>query len=184
MPLIDIPETTVAPADGPVDTRTELARCHADCVGWALACCGFDRAEAEDVLQASYLKVLDGRAVFSGRSTFRTWLFGVIRRTAAEHRRRGFVRRLVRLTPAHDERAVTAEPAALDALVAREGLDELRRALQRLPLRQRQVLHLVFQQSLTIQGAAAVLGVSLGSARTHYERGKARLRALLAGERE
>lgn len=66
----------------------ELARLHADCYGWALACCGRRPADAREVLQAAYLKVLDGRAKFAGRSSFRTWLFGVIRRTAAEERRR------------------------------------------------------------------------------------------------
>ena len=72
----------------PSDLETELTRCHAAALGWALACCRFDRDLAHDVLQASYLKVVDGRARFEGRSAFRTWLFGVIRRTASEHRRR------------------------------------------------------------------------------------------------
>jgi RNA polymerase sigma-70 factor (ECF subfamily) len=34
---------------------------------------------------------------------------------------------------------------------------------------------------MTIEEASEVLGISLGSARTHYERGKSRLRALLNG---
>jgi RNA polymerase sigma-70 factor (ECF subfamily) len=42
------------------------------------------------------------------------------------------------------------------------------------------VLHLVFYQDLSISEAAVIMGVSLGSARTHYERGKARLRELLS----
>ncbi len=69
------------------DLRPELERHHSAAFGWAMHCCGRDRAEAEDVLQMSYLKILEGRAVFGGRSSFKTWLLGVVRRTASERRR-------------------------------------------------------------------------------------------------
>jgi RNA polymerase sigma-70 factor (ECF subfamily) len=152
-------------------------------VGWALACCRYDKTEAEDVLQASYLKVLDGHAVFSGRSTFRTWLFGVIRRTAAEHRRRSVLRRLVRVSPSLWAALTDSSPVALDELVRADENERLRSALCKLSLRQRQVLHLVFQQDLTIEAAAGVMEISVGSARTHYARGKARLLDLLQSDR-
>src|SRR5436305_1404383 len=77
------------------EIQRSLAELHPASAGWALSCCRWDREEAEEVLQVAYLKILDGRARFGGRSSFRTWLFGVIRRTAAEQRR-GRTRRPVR----------------------------------------------------------------------------------------
>src|SRR2546430_1221925 len=77
----------------PADLTAKLEELHAAAFGWALSCCGWDRSAAEDVLQATYLKLLDGRARFDGRSTFRTFVFGVIARTAREARRRAALRR-------------------------------------------------------------------------------------------
>jgi len=166
------------------ELEAELERHHADCHGWALGCCGWDRSEADDVLQSSYLKVLDGRAAFDGRSSFRTWLFAVIRRTAAEHRRRRMLRRLWPMRVALDGAGEPVDPApdAAAALGREESNERLRSALAVLPRRQREVLHLVFYQELSIREAAGVLAISIGSARVHYERGKSRLRTLLGTE--
>lgn len=64
-----------------------LAETHAEAFGWALACCHRDRFLAEEVLHVAYVKVLDGSARFDQRSSFKTFLFGVIRKTAMEQRR-------------------------------------------------------------------------------------------------
>ncbi|MGH7701234.1 MAG: RNA polymerase sigma factor [Gemmatimonadales bacterium] len=163
----------------PDDLAAQLERLHAAAFGWALSCARWDREAAEDVLQASYLKILDGRARFDGRSTFRTWVFGVIRRTAAEARRRAALRRwlpLVRLAPAAEADA-GPDPAAVVAQA--DETARLARALAALPARQREVLRFVFYEGLTIAEAAELLRVSLGTARTHYERGKTALRRML-----
>jgi RNA polymerase sigma-70 factor (ECF subfamily) len=155
-----------------------LEELHPASWGWALACCGGEREEADEVLQAVYLKVLEGRARFDGRSALRTWLFGVVRRTAAERRRRRWVGLLAGGRWLLSQRAVSA-PSPEEALGQTEATRELRRALAELPRRQREVLHLVFYQELTVEEAGRVLGISAGSARTHYHRGKAALRARL-----
>ncbi len=164
----------------PDDLAAQLEQLHAAAFGWALSCCGWDRPAAEDVLQASYLKILDGRARFDGRSAFRTWVFGVIRRTAAEARRRAVLWRwlpLARLLLGPAGADGRPDPEAV--LVQADEAARLVGALARLPDRQRAVLHLVFYEDLTIAEAAGVLGVALGTARTHYERGKMALRRML-----
>ncbi len=164
------------------ELEVELAREHPDAFAWALRCSFGAREDAEDALHAAYERILDGRARFDGRSSFRTWLFGVVRRTALEERRKGWLR-LERLRRWFDH-AAAREDRPVDpggALVERETAGRLQEALRRLSERQREVIHLVFYQEMSVQEAAVVLGMPVGTARTHYERGKTRLRALLAG---
>ena len=78
----------------PMALEHELESFHASSFGWALACCGWNREDAEEALQASYLKAVDGRARFNGHSSTRTWFFGVVKHTAAERRRYRAVRGL------------------------------------------------------------------------------------------
>jgi len=166
-----------------VELKRELERAHADCFGWAMACCGRDRDDAEEVLQTVYLTVLDGRALYDGRSSFRTWLFGVIRLTAASERRKAWLRGLLLQREANGMRP--EGPARPDAEAEIESRrHSLSRSLSHLAARQREVLQLVFYHDLTVEEAATVMGVSVGSARTHYARGKARLAALLGDARE
>lgn len=158
--------------------ETELEQHHEASFGWALACVDWNREEAEEVLQAAYLKVLDGSARYAGRSGFKTWLFAVIRRTAAERRRRARVRSLALARFASRE----VRPPGASPEGTAEGIragTRLAAALGELSSRQREVLHLVFYGDFTIEQAAAVMGVGVGSARTHYTRGKDRLRLLL-----
>jgi RNA polymerase sigma-70 factor (ECF subfamily) len=162
------------------DLRAELERLHPASFGWALGCCRWDREEAEEVLQVVYLKVLDGRARFDGRSSLKTWLFAILRRTAAERRRRGWLRALAfgRWAAARRRPHPVADPEAL--LRQSEGRHALLTTLRTLSARQRDLMHLVFYQDLTVEEAARVLGIRDGTARRHYARGKELLRRRLA----
>jgi len=165
------------PAPNVPDLDASLEALHEASFGWARNCCDGDADDAADVLQSAYVKVLSGAARFAGESSFRTWLFGVIRLTALESRRRRW-----RELPLDGVVEPESDAPPLDAvLAAREESEALRAAVATLPDRQREVLHLVFQQDLSIAESAVVMGVSVGSARVHYDRAKKRLRALLVG---
>lgn len=160
------------------ELRSQLEHHHADSYGWALACCSQNRELAEDILQTAYLKILQGHARWRGDAAFKTWLFGVIRLTAADERRR-FWRRWLGLSRYKLELESAAATLREETGDYSARLDALYLALKRLPLRQREVMHLICYQSLTLQQAAEVMGISLGSARTHYDRAKTKLRSWL-----
>lgn len=152
----------------------EIEALHPASFAWARACTGGD-AEAEDVLQTVYEKVASGRARFGGRASLKTWLFGVIRWTAEEHRRRGRPRAI----PARG----SAPPSSPEEHAAqRQTARRLIALLATLPERQRQALHLVFYEDMSVEAAATAMGVTVGTARVHYDRGKKKLAAMLAEE--
>ena len=158
--------------------RHELEALHPLSFGWALCCCRHDPHRAADALQKAYLKVLAGTARFDGRGSFKTWLFAVIRLTALDEHRRHWLGTLRLLAYGRQQPAPEPEPA--DEALDRAALQPLfRAALAQLAPRQRELLHLVFYQDLSLAQAAQVMGVSVGTARQHYERGKTGLRRQL-----
>lgn len=155
-----------------IDPR-ELEQLHDQCFSWALTCTRGHRSEAEDILQMTYLAIVEGRARFDGGSSLKTWMFAVIRNQARSSWRR--------VSRALQSLGRLASFAAVEQTVQyADDTDRLIAALHALPARQREVLDLVFYRGLPIAEAAAVLGIGIGTARTHYERGKAALRRELA----
>jgi len=163
------------------ELKAELESLHSASFGWALSCCRRDYAAAEEVLQTVYLKILEGKARFRGEASLKTWLFAVIRKTAISEHRRNMLRKIVFMDgreTQNDHRATTDAPNL--ALEASETRQRFRAALSKLPPRQREALHLVFYQDLSLSEAAGVMGISVGSARQHYDRGKKHLREWLS----
>lgn len=165
------------------ELKDELEKLHSASFGWALSCCRRDHAEAEEVLQTVYLKILEGKAQFRGESSLKTWLFAVIRKTAIGEYRKKLVRSLVFIGGLDKRDAGPLIDAPGAAFEKSEIQKQFRAALEKLPPRQREVLHLAFYEDLSLSEAAGVMGVSIGSARQHYERGKKHLREWL-GETE
>jgi RNA polymerase sigma-70 factor, ECF subfamily len=160
------------------ELKAELERLHQASFGWALSCCRHHHAEAEEVLQTVYLKILQGKASYRGECKLQTWLFAVIRKTAISERRKHILRTLKAI--AIVGRSSVSQPEA--ELEHSEMQRRFQEALAQLPARQQETLHLVFYQELSLSEAAEVMNISIGSARRHYDRGKKRLREAMSRE--
>ena len=143
--------------------ETVLKELHQEAFHWSRQCCGFDEDQAKDVLQLVYLKILEGKANYSERAKVKTWLFSVIRFTALEERRRE-----TNTSPLEDlDLPYQEDPPENES---HEAL------LQALPDRQREVLLMVFYHEMTLEQCAEVMQLHIGTVRTHYDRGKKKLK--------
>lgn len=157
--------------NNPYVSRSALEALHSQVYGWALSRCDYDHAAAEDLMQQAYVELLSGNARFDNNSTLKTFVFAVVQNLARSRFRRLATRlRLVRQYLPASEAVDDAQPEA-DAAVWR--------AVRALPARQRDVIELVFCRDLTVEQAARVMGVTVGTGRAHYDRAKKALRARL-----
>jgi RNA polymerase sigma-70 factor (ECF subfamily) len=161
-------------------SRRALAALHEGAFGWALSLTRYDAQAAEDVMQQAYLTLVEGKARFDGDASLKTWLYAVIRNSARRYQRRRWLEARHMVQMGDDEFIDTNVD---DAAAAADGEQvpppALRQAVESLPDRQRQVLELVIDAELTLKESARVMGISVGSARTHYHRAKQTLRRQL-----
>lgn len=152
--------------------KVQLEYHHKDFYGWALHCCNRDRDMAYDVVQSSYLKILERKKTFGAQSAFKTWAFSIIRNTAYDA-----LRKRKREAGMFEATQDNLPDTAYDAGVGNEYDDKLAKlffaeALSRLSERQRQIMQLVFYHDLSLNESAEVLRLSPGSVRKYYDRAK------------
>jgi RNA polymerase sigma-70 factor (ECF subfamily) len=140
---------------------------HRDAYLWARQCCSFNDDLAKDVLQQVYLKILEGKATLNDEEKAKTWIFSIIRYTAIDHLRK-------------TGKFISIEDAEEIADIEEEvDLTDYKAIINLLPRMQQEVILMVFYHQMTIEQSAEVLEISLGTARTHYDRGKKNLKKLI-----
>jgi len=144
--------------------ETFLRQYHREAFLWARQCCGFDGELAKDVIQQVYLKVLEGKAKLKAEDHPKTWLFSVIRFTAMDELRTKGKWLTVEI---EEDMVWESEPTET------ESHEDL---IRRLPKMQQEVLLMVFYHDMTLEEAAKVLQLHIGTVRTHYDRGKKKLK--------
>lgn len=140
----------------------------------ALRLVGGDTADAEDVVQDTWIKATEKLDTFRWESTFGTWLGAIGINVARETQRRHGRRREVEWSDA-------AEPPAAAPLERLEPVD-LERAIAALPDGYRTVLVLHDIEGYTHEEIGAQLGVAAGTTKSQLFWARRAVRALLAPE--
>jgi RNA polymerase sigma-70 factor, ECF subfamily len=152
------------------------------------------RDSVDDLVQETWLRVLERGHSYNGRSRFEPWLFTIARNLTTDHLRK---RRIFSLDShsdssldSRDDPPQDREPRSLASsapspfeLAARtQDAQRLAGALETLEPIYREALVLRFQEDLSLQEMASVIGVPLTTVSSRIYRGLATLRTHMEGE--
>lgn len=139
--------------------------------------------DAEELMMDAFAVIVSGTSVFSGRSSFKTWLFGIARNQAKMflRKKKGFFFSMEEMPEK------TGKDPAEDSLQGAPELDILRQeqnkelysALEVLPAGYRQVLYLLYFEEMSADEAALVMGKSKKQIYNLTERGRRALKEQL-----
>jgi RNA polymerase sigma-70 factor (ECF subfamily) len=142
-----------------------------------------DRAAAEDLVQETYMKALRGFPSFQPGTNFRAWIYRILRNT--------FLTSQTGLS-AHvsfdDEDDAPPEPADSQTpetiLLARAGEQQIRKALETLPVHAREIILLCDLEEMTYSEIGLALGIPLGTVMSRLSRARKAMRTILAAQME
>jgi RNA polymerase sigma-70 factor (ECF subfamily) len=149
-------------------------------------------ADASDMTQEAFVRLLRSLGTYRGETKFTTWLYRLVTNICLDGlRRRG--RPVESLdepasTQAGDETQTAGERLAdsdrwthpEEELELRESATEVRAALDQLPSAQRLALTLHYFQEMRYEDIAETMGLPLNTVKSHIRRGKERLALLLS----
>lgn len=138
--------------------------------------------DAEELAQETFVLAWRNLARFRNESAFSTWLLGIALNLARNHHNRSPARREVEL-PDDDvlESLLPQQDDPAELLERKQRLTALDRAIGELSPELRETLILVRLEGLSLEEAAAMLAVPLGTVKSRLSRARERLTDAMAG---
>jgi RNA polymerase sigma-70 factor, ECF subfamily len=136
--------------------------------------CG-NRDMADDLAQDTMMRAWAARTSYTQGSNFRAWMFMIMRNQFYTTLRKNA--RTTSLDPEVAERVLVVAPAQHNGI----NVDDVAKALQRLPAEQREVLLLIGASGLSYEEAAEIVGCAMGTVKSRLARGRTALAALIDG---
>ncbi len=137
-----------------------------------------DRSEAEDLVQETFAKALKGFPSFQQGTNFRAWMYRILRNTFLTSRTGLKTAEPVEL----DEEILPAASGTPESiLLERLDQEQVRRALEELPVAYREVLLLCEVEEMSYQEISSTLGIPMGTVMSRLSRARRALRELVRG---
>lgn len=135
--------------------------------------------DAEDVVQESFIRAFRSiRQLDTRRAGFSTWIYTIVRNRCWSR----LARRPVEAGGATDAAHVTTSTRPDDMAMQRERIQQLDATLAQLPAEQRMAFVLCDIQGLSLEQAAAIEQVPVGTLKSRRGRAAKKLRATLVGD--
>ena len=136
-----------------------------------------DEEEAKDVTQEAFFKAYRSLKTFKPGAKFSTWIFAIAYHACCDRLNR-------RKRYSDEELPDRADPARgpADAVIAGDEARRLRQAIAELPEKYRTVVTLYHLQGKQYDEIATVLGIPVGTVKTHLFRAKEQLRRMLTAD--
>ena len=126
-----------------------------------------NKGMSEDLVQDVFFRILKYRKTYQGQSKFTVWMYQIARNAHVDH-----LRKLKPEVPLDEQYEEAASPETLPA----ENMDGeieitlLRKALERLPFKKKEVLLLSRFQEMKYKEIAELLGCNIGSVKSAVHR--------------
>ena len=137
-----------------------------------------DTAEAEDLVQETYVKALRGFASFQVGTNFRAWMYRILRNSFLSSR--AGLKNTVALDEEEHDDVLPAENATPESiLLAHANREMVQQALTELPVHFREILLLCEVEEMSYQEIAETLAIPAGTVMSRLFRARKALRGLL-----
>ena len=138
-----------------------------------------NRAEAEDLVQETYLKALKGFGSFKQGTNFRAWMYRILHNTFLTSRS-GLAARNTSSLDEEEHAYVPAHTVTPESLLLQKESSELvMGVLAALPVAHREIILLCDVEELSYREAAEVLSVPVGTVMSRLSRARSSVRNFL-----
>ena len=141
----------------------------------------WDEALADDLAQETFLQAYKKLDTFRGDAKFSSWLYRIGYNIFLQHQRK-------KQLDYADQASQELDQAESNLTESSENKDDFHRdlaaAMAQLSPEARSVMHLMLHRQCTQQEISDIMGVPLGTVKTHINRSKPVLQSALAGWRE